>query len=531
MLLVWNGQSRLVHFFRSVCRKGPRGVPRLNKAMRLRLRSVGSTNTVTSWLENTGSVFRIVNSNPGEDVPNDNMPLEADFAAQHVTLAKTLSVTSAGIGLNTLNHQCFVNIKAPGDTGPTTLSFDVADTSSTFPCIFCTTASSPNLVIQSENRIDFVIGKNSHLASNVFPLRINSTGVGVNGHAGNENALHVHGTLFFENLVENGQNIMTKYVAVSERTGAMNRTAPASTTSLSFPNANGYSNAAFILAHSHRISQDSDHFTLFASNGSGDRFGVYSHSSGSSIQKHMALNNGSISLGGTHRNSHAIEIDNDMDVSGEYMVDYCILYPAGTIISCVGTNVPDGYLLCDGAEVSRTTYAALFAAIGVAFGTPSNNTVFRLPDFRGRSPFGVTTNFTLGTYHGVESVTLNLAQIPSHSHSTSIGNHTMAAHTPTISHSGGHNHRGSRVFYWPNDSFRGNNDPEIPLLHHTSHPTRWAWHHRTSSWSSDPWITHRHSITSNSHTHTHTVTNGSTGGGQAHTNMHPFVVLNFFIRY
>lgn len=49
-----------------------------------------------------------------------------------------------------------------------------------------------------------------------------------------------------------------------------------------------------------------------------------------------------------------------------------------------GTNVPPGYLLCDGSQVSRTTYAALFAAIGTAHGSGNGTTTFHLPDSRGR---------------------------------------------------------------------------------------------------------------------------------------------------
>lgn len=57
--------------------------------------------------------------------------------------------------------------------------------------------------------------------------------------------------------------------------------------------------------------------------------------------------------------------------------------PIGTIISAGFATAPAGYLFCDGSVVSRTTYANLFAAIGVGFGNPSGTT-FNLPDLRGR---------------------------------------------------------------------------------------------------------------------------------------------------
>ena len=50
-------------------------------------------------------------------------------------------------------------------------------------------------------------------------------------------------------------------------------------------------------------------------------------------------------------------------------------------------TAPDGYLLCDGSAVSQTTYADLYAVIGVTFGDPGGGE-FNLPDMRGRMPLG-----------------------------------------------------------------------------------------------------------------------------------------------
>jgi microcystin-dependent protein len=47
-------------------------------------------------------------------------------------------------------------------------------------------------------------------------------------------------------------------------------------------------------------------------------------------------------------------------------------------------TVPSGWLECNGAAVSRTTYASLFSAIGTAFGEGDGSTTFNLPDLRGR---------------------------------------------------------------------------------------------------------------------------------------------------
>jgi len=58
--------------------------------------------------------------------------------------------------------------------------------------------------------------------------------------------------------------------------------------------------------------------------------------------------------------------------------------PAGSILAFMGETAPTGYLECNGAAVSRETYADLFAAIGTRFGIGDGSTTFNLPDLRGR---------------------------------------------------------------------------------------------------------------------------------------------------
>lgn len=60
------------------------------------------------------------------------------------------------------------------------------------------------------------------------------------------------------------------------------------------------------------------------------------------------------------------------------------LCPAGTISAFAGDTAPAGWLLCDGTEISRTTYATLFNTVGSRFGSGNGSTTFRVPDFRGR---------------------------------------------------------------------------------------------------------------------------------------------------
>ena len=74
--------------------------------------------------------------------------------------------------------------------------------------------------------------------------------------------------------------------------------------------------------------------------------------------------------------------------------------PAGAIIAFGSTTAPSGYLLCDGAAVSRTTYADLFAAISTTWGVGDGSTTFNLPDGRG----GVLRGTGTGSVNGRDKV-------------------------------------------------------------------------------------------------------------------------------
>ena len=78
------------------------------------------------------------------------------------------------------------------------------------------------------------------------------------------------------------------------------------------------------------------------------------------------------------------------------------IVPSGSIIAFGGASAPDaGWLLCDGSDVNRTSYARLFAAIGTAYGTGNGSSTFGLPDLRDRVLLGKgTNNSTLGTETG-----------------------------------------------------------------------------------------------------------------------------------
>lgn len=71
--------------------------------------------------------------------------------------------------------------------------------------------------------------------------------------------------------------------------------------------------------------------------------------------------------------------------------DTALYLPVGTIMPWSKASVPAGFLYCDGSPVSRTTYADLFAVIGVTFGNPDASN-FNLPDFQDRSAIGASNN-------------------------------------------------------------------------------------------------------------------------------------------
>lgn len=95
--------------------------------------------------------------------------------------------------------------------------------------------------------------------------------------------------------------------------------------------------------------------------------------------------------------------------------------PAGTVIAKASSTTPTGYLPCDGAAYPRADYPALFADIGIVFGAGDGSNTFNVPDLRGRTIIGAGTGTgltarTLGTAVGSETHTLTTAEIPAHTH-------------------------------------------------------------------------------------------------------------------
>lgn len=96
--------------------------------------------------------------------------------------------------------------------------------------------------------------------------------------------------------------------------------------------------------------------------------------------------------------------------------------PSGAIAAFGGSAAPTDWLLCDGSAVSRATYADLFTAISTTYGAGDGSTTFNLPNLKGRVPVGrdaaVTEFDTLGETGGAKEITLTGAQsgVAAHSH-------------------------------------------------------------------------------------------------------------------
>lgn len=99
----------------------------------------------------------------------------------------------------------------------------------------------------------------------------------------------------------------------------------------------------------------------------------------------------------------------------------------GEIRMFAGNFAPAGWQFCDGSLLPISEFETLFNLIGTTYGGDGQST-FAMPDLRGRLPIHFGNGFTLAETGGVETVTLTVSNIPSHSHpflaSTSPGGTT-----------------------------------------------------------------------------------------------------------
>ncbi len=146
--------------------------------------------------------------------------------------------------------------------------------------------------------------------------------------------------------------------------------------------------------------------------------------------------------------------------------------PTGAVLPYAGVAAPSGYLLCDGSTFDGDQYPELRDCVGDTYGVHSGN-LYYLPNLKGRVPVGFDSTQTefdaMGETGGAKTHTLTVSEMPSHSH-TADGNLVP---------------RGT-----------GANFREL----------------------------------TDANTGTNNVTTRSTGGGAAHNNLQPYVVLNYIIK-
>ena len=108
----------------------------------------------------------------------------------------------------------------------------------------------------------------------------------------------------------------------------------------------------------------------------------------------------------------------------------------GSIVMFAGSTAPQGWLLCDGSAVSRSTYSALFDIIGTDYGAGDESTTFNVPDLTGRVAIGSSPNYPSASRGGEEAHVLTEQEIPSHSHVVGQHGHgnSFTFSTPSLSH-------------------------------------------------------------------------------------------------
>ncbi|MFV3131418.1 phage tail protein [Niveispirillum sp. KHB5.9] len=162
----------------------------------------------------------------------------------------------------------------------------------------------------------------------------------------------------------------------------------------------------------------------------------------------------------------------------------------GEIRLFAGNYVPAGWQECDGTVLSINSYQALYSLLGTRYGG-NGTTNFAVPDLRGRLPIGYGTNggagissYTLGQSGGVTTVTLTEAQIPLHTH-PEVATTNQATSTSPI----------GNILADPDDAYN---------------------------------LYTPYNTTNNTPSMAATVIQ-STGGGQAHTNIMPSMVMRYII--
>ncbi len=128
----------------------------------------------------------------------------------------------------------------------------------------------------------------------------------------------------------------------------------------------------------------------------------------------------------------------------------------GTIMTWSNSTLPSGFLECNGANVSRSTYADLFAVIGTDYGSGDGSSTFTLPDLQDKVHVGSSSGKAVASTGGAASVTptgtvanhtLTTSQLAAHSHQTNINaTDQVSGVFESRFPSGGGNQRGTVTF-------------------------------------------------------------------------------------
>ena len=197
----------------------------------------------------------------------------------------------------------------------------------------------------------------------------------------------------------------------------------------------------------------------------------------------------------------------------------------GEIRLFAGNFAPRGWAFCDGQLISIAQHQALFSILGTFYGGDARTT-FALPDLRGRAPIhagtgpGLSTR-TLGKRNGSETNTMTVKQMPSHSHSSSVGDLTgrgvisgKATATMKVHNTDGAETTPNNNFLGADNSFSGNysaSSDDSSTLNTSSIDVDTSGLGVTLSKLSG------------------SVTIGRTGGQQPINNMQPYLTINYII--
>ena len=105
--------------------------------------------------------------------------------------------------------------------------------------------------------------------------------------------------------------------------------------------------------------------------------------------------------------------------------------PSGVVLAFGGlvASIPTGWLHCDGSAISRATFAALFTALSTRYGAGDGSTTFNIPDFRGRSIFGLGSHADVNA-HGDTDGVAEANRTPKHNSSVTDPGHIHTEDEP-----------------------------------------------------------------------------------------------------